>query len=68
MAKPTPGTKIVQKSSGYHEYEVIPDDESEHSVGDDRFVVKSIAPDGSPEIGTFSLEVLDQDNFYVSEK
>lgn len=67
MVKPKPGTKIIQKSSGYHEYEVVPDGESEHPVDNDRFVVKSTAPDGSQEIGTFPLEVLDRENFFVSE-
>lgn len=67
MEKLAPGKKNIQKSGDYQEDEVVPDEESEHYAGEERFAVRSTPPDAKEEIGTFQVEVLNQDNFYISE-
>lgn len=68
MKKPEPGTGIIQKASRYHEYEVIPDEETEQAVGGNRFAVRPLESTPGDEVGTFPLSVLTQDNFYINDE
>lgn len=67
MEKPKPGTKIIQKTYDYHEYEVVSDEETEQSIDDNRFAVKPVDPTHGDDVGTFPISVLTQDNIFIYE-